>query len=95
MLPFFHIYGMIVPELRLAARRAATMPRFDLGSSSRTSSASAARTYIAPPIAVALASTPIVDQYDISTVHTIFLGGRRAPFSTARLASSLPAWVPA
>ncbi len=77
VLPFFHIYGMTV-LLNLALKQRATlvtMPRFDLVQFLETiQTYKCTYLYIAPPIAVALAKHPIVDQYDISTVHTIFSG---------------------
>lgn len=77
VLPFFHIYGLTV-LLNLALRERAalvTMPRFDLADFLRTiQTHGCTYLYIAPPIAVALAKHPMVDDFDISTVHTIFAG---------------------
>ncbi|MBN9178958.1 MAG: AMP-binding protein, partial [Microbacterium sp.] len=42
--------------------------------------------YIAPPIAVALAKHPIVDQFDISSVHTVFSGAAPLDGETAEIA---------
>ncbi|MFT4052456.1 MAG: AMP-binding protein [Microbacterium sp.] len=86
VLPFFHIYGMTV-LLNLALKQRAslvTMPRFDLVEF-LTNIQKFACTYlfIAPPIAVALAKHPIVDQYDISTVHTVFSGAAPLDGETA------------
>ena len=76
-LPFFHIYGMTV-LLNLALYRRATlvtMPRFDLAQflqliqDQRITFA-----YIAPPVAVALAKHPMVDDYDLSTVRAMMSG---------------------
>lgn len=77
VLPFFHIYGMTV-LLNFALRQRAalvTMPRFDLGEFLRI--AEEHRTswlFIAPPIAVALAKHPLVDEHDLSAVKVIFSG---------------------
>jgi acyl-CoA synthetase (AMP-forming)/AMP-acid ligase II len=75
--PFFHIYGMTV-LLNLALKQRATlvtMPKFDLVQFlTNIQTYGCTYLYIAPPIAVALAKHPIVDQYDISTVHTVFSG---------------------
>ncbi|MFK0403537.1 AMP-binding protein [Microbacterium sp. NPDC090225] len=77
VLPFFHIYGMTV-LLNFALRQRAalvTMPRFDLADFLRV--VSEHRTtwvFIAPPIAVALAKHPLVDEYDLSSVKVIFSG---------------------
>lgn len=77
VLPFFHIYGMTV-LLNFALRQRAalvTMPRFDLADFLRV--VSEHRTtwvFIAPPIAVALAKHPLVDEYDLSSVKVVFSG---------------------
>ncbi|MCD5345792.1 AMP-binding protein [Agromyces sp. H3Y2-19a] len=77
VLPFFHIYGMTV-LLNFALRQRAslvTMPKFDLAEFLRV--VSEHRTtwvFIAPPIAVALAKHPLVDQYDLSSVKVVFSG---------------------
>jgi len=89
VLPFFHIYGMTV-LLNLALRQRAslvTMPRFDLVEFLRNiQDFGCTYLYIAPPIAVALAKHPVVDQYDISTVHTVFSGAAPLDGDTAELA---------
>jgi len=77
VLPFFHIYGMtVLLNYALAGRSAlVTMPRFDLTEFLRI--IAEYRTtwlFIAPPIAVALAKHPMVDQYDLSSVEVIFSG---------------------
>jgi len=77
VLPFFHIYGMTV-LLNFALRKRAslvTMPRFDLPDFLRIIAEHRTTwVFIAPPIAVALAKHPIVDQYDLSSVRVIFSG---------------------
>ncbi|BDZ40638.1 AMP-binding protein [Microbacterium suwonense] len=77
VLPFFHIYGMTV-LLNFAVRmRAAlvTMPKFDLPEFLRIiAEHRTSWVFIAPPIAVALAKHPLVDQYDMSAVKVIFSG---------------------
>ena len=89
VLPFFHIYGMTV-LLNLALKQRAalvTMPRFDLVQFlENIQNFGCTYLYIAPPIAVALAKHPIVDQYDISTVHTIFSGAAPLDGETAEIA---------
>ncbi|MET0811852.1 MAG: AMP-binding protein [Microbacterium sp.] len=89
VLPFFHIYGLTV-LLNLALRQRAslvTMPKFDLVEF-LTNIQKYACTYlfIAPPIAVALAKHPIVDQFDISTVHSVFSGAAPLDGETAEVA---------
>jgi len=77
VLPFFHIYGMTVMMNQGLHTRATvvTMPRFDLQEFLRIiSEYRVGRVYIAPPVAVALAKHPIVDQYDLSCVDVIFSG---------------------
>ncbi|WP_029144671.1 AMP-binding protein [Microbacterium luticocti] len=91
VLPFFHIYGMTV-LLNLALRQRAslvTMPRFDLAEFLKNiQDFGCTYLYIAPPIAVALAKHPIVDDYDISTVHSVFSGAAPLDGETARLAGA-------
>lgn len=89
VLPFFHIYGMTV-LLNLALRQRAslvTMPKFDLVEFlTNIQKFACTYLYIAPPIAVALAKHPIVDQFDISSVHTVFSGAAPLDGETAELA---------
>jgi acyl-CoA synthetase (AMP-forming)/AMP-acid ligase II len=91
VLPFFHIYGMTV-LLNLALRQRAslvTMPRFDLVEFlTNIQKYSCTYLYIAPPIAVALAKHPIVDQFDISSVHTVFSGAAPLDGETAEAAGT-------
>ncbi len=89
VLPFFHIYGMTV-LLNLALRKRAslvTMARFDLVDFlTNIQKYQCTYLYIAPPIAVALAKHPIVDQFDISSVHTVFSGAAPLDGETAEIA---------
>ena len=77
VLPFYHIYGMMV-FMSSAIQRGATivtMPRFDLEQFlSILQDQKITRAYIAPPIAVALAKHPLVDDYDLSSLNLIFSG---------------------
>lgn len=76
-LPFFHIYGMqVLMNVYLGAGGGlVTMPRFDLEqfltlcARHRTP-----RMYIVPPIAIALAKHPMVDDFDLSCVNQVFSG---------------------
>jgi len=83
-LPFFHIYGMTV-LLNLAFYRRAsliTLPRFDLPQFLQViQDQKSTFAFIAPPVAVALAKHPIVDQYDLSTIRGMMSGA--APLSEA------------
>ena len=97
VLPFFHIYGMTV-LLNLALRQRAslvTMPKFDLVEFlTNIQKFECTYLYIAPPIAVALAKHPIVDQFDISTrAHRVL--GRRAARRRDRRGSPAAASTPA
>jgi len=87
VLPFFHIYGMTV-LLNFALRQRAslvTMPRFDLPEFLRV--VAEHRTtwvFIAPPIAVALAKHPIVEQFDLSSIKVVFSGAAPLDGALAR-----------
>ena len=77
VLPFFHIYGMTVLMNNGLANRATvvTMPKFDLPAFLRAiSEYKIGYVYIAPPVAVALAKHPIVDEYDLSCIEVVFSG---------------------
>lgn len=89
VLPFYHIYGLtVLLNFALKTRSTlVTMPRFDLPEFLRIiQDFSCTWVFIAPPIAVALAKHPIVDQYDLSSVKAIFSGA--APLD-ANLANSV------
>ena len=77
VLPFFHIYGMTV-LMNLGLRtgvKIVTMPRFDLeGFLGAIQEHKVTRVYVVPPIALALAKHPAVDDYDLSSVEGIFSG---------------------
>ena len=75
-LPFFHIYGMtVIMNLHLAGGGAVvTMPRFDLPLFLQISQDHGARRmWVVPPVALALAKHPIVDDYDLSKVEQVFV----------------------
>jgi 4-coumarate--CoA ligase len=81
-LPMFHIYGMqVIMNATLAAgATVVTMPRFDLLQFLDLHARHGiTRSYIAPPIAVALAKHPAVDDYDLSALEYINSGA--APLS--------------
>jgi 4-coumarate--CoA ligase len=82
VLPFFHIYGMqVIMNTTLAAGGTViTMPRFDLVQFLELHQRhGVTRSFVAPPIVVALAKHPVVDQYDLSSVEQMFSGA--APLS--------------
>jgi acyl-CoA synthetase (AMP-forming)/AMP-acid ligase II len=82
VLPFFHIYGMTV-IMNMALRYGATivtMPRFDLEQFLRLHQEHrATRSYVVPPIALALAKHPLVDQFDLNSLDFVMSGA--APLS--------------
>ena len=82
VLPFFHIYGMQV-LMNLGLRAGATivtMPRFDLEQFlSLHQEHRLTRAFVAPPMVVALAKHPVVDNYDLSALRWILSGA--APLS--------------
>ena len=72
VLPFFHIYGMnTIMNLTLYRRGTlVTMPKMELPTFlDLVQSRRVTYLYIAPPIAVALAKHPIVDDYDLSSIR--------------------------
>ena len=77
VLPFFHIYGMTCMMNQGLHKRSTvvTMPKFDLTEFLRViSEYRIQRVYIAPPVAIALAKHPMVDDYDLSCIEVIFSG---------------------
>ena len=82
VLPFFHIYGMqVIMNCGLAAGATlVTMPRFDLEVFLRAHQQyRVTYTYVAPPIVVALAKHPMVDQFDLGSLRFMLCGA--APLS--------------
>jgi acyl-CoA synthetase (AMP-forming)/AMP-acid ligase II len=82
VLPFFHIYGMqVLMNTGLwAGATIVTLPRFDLEQFLEVHQTyRATRTFVAPPIVVALAKHPVVDKYDLSSLDQVFSGA--APLS--------------
>jgi acyl-CoA synthetase (AMP-forming)/AMP-acid ligase II len=77
VLPFFHIYGLVVLMAAAVARGSTlvTMPRFELEEFLRLlQEHRITRAYVAPPIVLALAKHPLVDKYDLSSLRSIFSG---------------------
>lgn len=82
VLPFFHIYGMqvLMNSGLYAGATIITMPRFDLEQYLQLNAEhNCTRAFVAPPIVVAMAKHPIVDNYDLSSLEQIFSGA--APLS--------------
>jgi acyl-CoA synthetase (AMP-forming)/AMP-acid ligase II len=77
VLPFFHIYGQTVlmnQGLRGGAQ-IVTMPRFELGQFLELiEKHGVTRAYVVPPIALALAKHPAVDEADLSSLELIMSG---------------------
>ncbi len=84
ILPFFHIYGMVV-IMNMSLTRGATivtMPRFDMVQFLElVQKHKVTRVNLVPPILVGLAKHPIVDQYDMSSLIELFSGA--APLGQA------------
>jgi acyl-CoA synthetase (AMP-forming)/AMP-acid ligase II len=90
VLPFFHIYGMVVImnlSLHVGAT-VVTMPRFDLEQFLQTMQKYGI-TYanVVPPIVLALAKHPLVDNYDLSRLRTLFSGAAPLGASAAQAVS--------
>jgi acyl-CoA synthetase (AMP-forming)/AMP-acid ligase II len=82
VLPFFHIYGLVVlmnfPLYRGAT--VVTMPRFDLTEFLRVlQDYRISRAWVVPPIVLAMAKHPLVDQYDLSSLE--YMNSGAAPLS--------------
>ena len=76
-LPFFHIYGLVVILLHGLDRGSTmvTMPRFEMEQFLKVmQDYSITRAYLVPPIVLALAKHPLVDQYDLSKLEMIMSG---------------------
>ncbi len=76
-LPFFHIYGMQVLMNGLLANgvTVVTMPRFDLDAAlTLVESWRITRFFAVPPMVLALAKSPLVENYDLSSLKQVFSG---------------------
>ncbi len=77
VLPFFHIYGMnvLLNSCLFVRSHIVTMPSFDLEKFLAAHQKHGITfTFIAPPIAVALAKHPLVDTFDLSNLETLLSG---------------------
>ena len=77
VLPFFHIYGMtVLLNAALHARaRLVIMPSFDLGEFlASIANHKCTIAFIAPPVAVALAKHPLIDDYDLGSLNVVMSG---------------------
>jgi acyl-CoA synthetase (AMP-forming)/AMP-acid ligase II len=76
-LPFFHIYGMtvIMNQGLRAGATIVTMPRFELAQFlDLLERHRVTRAYVVPPIALALAKHPSVDEHDLSALEVVMSG---------------------
>jgi acyl-CoA synthetase (AMP-forming)/AMP-acid ligase II len=76
--PFFHAIGLnlILPCSLRAGATLVTMPRFDLaGFLELVQGHRATATVVVPPVILALASHPLVDRYDLSSLRFLGCGG--------------------
>jgi acyl-CoA synthetase (AMP-forming)/AMP-acid ligase II len=82
VLPLFHIYGLSV-VMNAVLRNGATlvtMPRFDLdGYLGLVQEHRATKAHLVPPIVLALAKSPVVERYDLSSLELVNSGA--APLS--------------
>jgi acyl-CoA synthetase (AMP-forming)/AMP-acid ligase II len=73
-LPFFHIYGMnvLMNAFLSAGGTLVTMPRFDLeGVLTHIQTHKVRLMLVAPPVAIALAKHPMVDQFDMTSLQVV------------------------
>jgi acyl-CoA synthetase (AMP-forming)/AMP-acid ligase II len=77
VLPLFHIYGLVV-ILNMGLHQGATvvtMPRFELEHFLKAvQDYRVTMAHIVPPIVLLLSNNPIVADYDLSSLHTLFSG---------------------
>jgi len=91
VLPFFHIYGMSVIMNHGLSQGATlvTMPRFDLPQFLELiQQHRVTRAFLVPPIVLALAKHPIVENYDLSSLQVIFCGAAPLGADLSRAAST-------
>jgi 4-coumarate--CoA ligase len=76
-LPFLHIYGMqvLMNGTLVAGGTVITLPRFDLEQFLQLAQDhKAQRAFVVPPVVLALAKHPLVDNYDLSSLIQVFSG---------------------
>ena len=91
VLPFFHIYGMQVLMNGFLSRGSTivTLPRFDLEQAlSIIQERRITRFYVVPPIVLAFAKHPLVDQYDLSSLKQVFSGAAPLGYELAQEAAA-------
>jgi len=76
-LPFFHIYGMqvLMNGALCQGGKVVSMPRFDLQQFLQLSQDhETERAFVAPPIVLALAKHPLVEEFNLSALKSVFSG---------------------
>jgi acyl-CoA synthetase (AMP-forming)/AMP-acid ligase II len=75
--PLFHMYGILILSWTLATGATLVFqPRFELAAFLRAvQDERVTRAYLVPPILLALADEPIVDEFDLSTLRVVNSGG--------------------
>jgi acyl-CoA synthetase (AMP-forming)/AMP-acid ligase II len=90
VLPLFHIYGMvaIMSHGLHCGATVVTLPRFDFEQLLKTmQDYRVTFAHLVPPIMLALSKSPLVDAYDLSSLHTIFSGAAPLGAEVARACS--------
>lgn len=90
VLPFFHIYGMqaVMGSLLAAGFPIVTVPRFDMEQTLQLIQKHRITQYFAvPPIILGLAKTPLLDQFDVSSLRKIVVGAAPLGAELAETAS--------
>ena len=91
VLPFFHIYGMtVLMNVGLyTGATVVTLPRFELEPFLDTlQKYRVTFAPLVPPIILALAKQPVVDKYDLKSLHTVFSGAAPLGQNVAMAASA-------
>ncbi|MGR3660807.1 MAG: 4-coumarate--CoA ligase family protein [Paracoccaceae bacterium] len=89
-LPCFHIYGLLVFMNAYLAGQASvvTMPRFDLEVFLQLTERHKSRAlWVVPPVAIALAKHPMIDQFDLSSLETVFCAAAPLSADLSRIVS--------
>lgn len=90
VLPLFHIYGMvaIMNHGLYCGATVVTLPRFDFEQVLKTmQDYRVTFAHLVPPIVLAMSKSPLVEAYDLSSLHTIFSGAAPLGEELARACS--------
>ncbi len=77
ILPFFHIYGMqvLMGSLLSEGHTIITLPRFDMAKAlALIEQHAVTQFFVVPPIVLGLVKSPLVDDYDLSSLKKVFCG---------------------